>query len=70
MGLSNAEKQREYRRRLVEQGHKRVCFHASPETMVALEALRVGGRTTDEAIRDALRLALERQRTEPAGGPG
>lgn len=67
MSLDNAAKQREYRRRLVEQGYKRVCFHASPETMVALETLRVGGRTTDEVIREALRLALEHRRAE---GPG
>lgn len=54
MSTPSAERQRAYRRRKTDQGYKRVCFDASPETMRALEAWRADGKTIDEAIREAL----------------
>lgn len=48
------DRMKSYRQRLTDAGYRRVCFHASPKTQAALDALRTDGRTIDEVIGEAL----------------
>lgn len=55
------DRMKSYRQRLADAGYRRVCFHASPKTQAALDALRADGRTIDEAISEALEATALRQ---------
>lgn len=55
------DRMKSYRQRLADAGYRRVCFHASPKTQDALDALRADGRTIDEVIGEALEGAALRQ---------
>ena len=54
MTIPTKDRMKSYRQRLTDAGYRRVCFHASPKTQAALDALRTDGRTIDEVIGDAL----------------
>jgi hypothetical protein len=59
------ERVADYRRRMIDAGHSRICFYASPETKANLDAIKAGtGATTEIVIAAALQQYCDHRANE------